>query len=82
MFMLAISKILRGSSFSFVGLTFVMHGRYHRYLGYQTNKRRLAGVVDVQQVTVQVQVLVTPELDGSIRRAVGQSTRGKGDLGV
>jgi hypothetical protein len=39
-------------------------------------------VVDVQQVAVEVQVLVTAELNGSVGRAVGQGTRRECHLGV
>nr|pir hypothetical protein B9J10.210 [imported] - Neurospora crassa [Neurospora crassa] len=46
-----------------------------------TYKRRLARVVDVQQVAVKIQVLVTATLDGSIRRLLGRRAGGKLELG-
>lgn len=41
------------------------------------DERRLARVVDIQQVAVQVQVLVPAALDCGIGRGLGEGARGK-----
>jgi hypothetical protein len=50
-------------------------------VGIMTDKGRLARVVDVQQVTVQVHVLFASNLDGCIRSRFSYVTRGECHLG-
>lgn len=42
-----------------------------------TNKRRLARVVNVEQVAVEVQVFIPPHLHRSVGGLLGHITRGK-----